>query len=400
MSWDEGQTIRARFDHSCELGRTLHGHWRLGESYGGFAQALERTSPTLVPGLVRRFQRQMRGLAGAHWLCRGWCAFAADGTRIETPHTAANEAQLGCAGKQKSAPQVYLTSLWHLGLGLPWDFRTGRGVDSERRQLEDMLAGLPERSLIVADAGFCGYETCCRILQAGCSFLLRVGSNITLLTDLGFAFEERDGLVSLWPLKFRDRPPLLLRLIVLCRGQQTIHLLTNVLDFHELSDADASGFYALRWPTAEVGYRSYKQTLDRRTLLSRTPATCLVEAQWTLLGLWLLGLLCVSRQSSPNTQQRHDEPRRWSPAKARDAVRRAVRFSTQRPGRGRSRRVSLGAALRQARHDAYVRRRSKTARNYPRKKKEKPPGPPKIKPATARQTRQAARLREKLTAAA
>jgi hypothetical protein len=36
MSWDEGQTLAARFEHACGTGRELHAHWKLGESYGGF----------------------------------------------------------------------------------------------------------------------------------------------------------------------------------------------------------------------------------------------------------------------------------------------------------------------------------------------------------------------------
>lgn len=277
------------------LGHDLHRHWKLGDSYSGFTAALGKWSPEVVPGIVRRFQQQMRAMAGPRWRVRGWCAFAGDGTRIETPHTAANETGLGCAGREKSAPQVFLTSLWHMGLGLPWDFRTGPGTDSERRHLEDMLDDLPARSLIVADAGFCGYELCQRILDAGHSFLLRVGGNVTLLTDLGYHFEQKDGLVYLWPDKFRDLPPLVLRLIVLKRGQQTIYLLTNELDPKQLSDEDAAVLYEMRWGV-EVGYRSYKQTLSRRTMKSRTPETCLLESQWTMLGLWLLGLLCVTEQ--------------------------------------------------------------------------------------------------------
>jgi hypothetical protein len=35
--------------------------------------------------------------------------------------------------------------------------------------------------------------------------------------------------------------------------------------------------------------------MQRRKLLSRTAATCLAEVQWTLLGLWLLGLMTVLR---------------------------------------------------------------------------------------------------------
>jgi hypothetical protein len=395
MAWGEGQTLGARFDEAAELGRLWHPHWKLGASYGGFTAALGRWLNELVPAVVRRFQRIMRALAGSHWTRCGWCALAADGSRIETPHTTANEAGLGCAGRDKTAPQVFLTTLWHMGLGLPWDFRLGPGTASERRLLEDMLRGLPPEALLVADAGFVGYELGGRILQAGASFLLRVGSNVQLLTELGFYLEERDGLVYLWPEKFRDQPPLVLRLVELKRGEQTIYLLTSVLDPAELSAQDASLLYEMRWGV-EVFYRSYKQTLDRRTVKSRTPATALAEVAATMLGLWLLGLLAVSRLVA-----RRIDPLQWSVAKARDAVRRAMRAPRTARPLGRSRPSgSLDRALARAQRDQYVRRGPKAARNYPRKKRQRPPGPPKIKTATPHQIRLANRLKQKLTLAA
>jgi hypothetical protein len=373
--------MQARFEHACRAGHDLHPHWKLGDSYGGFTAALGQESDKLRPAIVRRFQRQMQDMAGDSWTVRGWTAFAADGTRLEAPHTQANEAGLGCAGKEKTAPQVFLTTLRHLGLGLPWDFRNGPGTDSERHHLRDMLPGLPPQSLLVADAGFVGYALCREILAQGHDFLFRVGGNITLLTGLGWHFEEREGLVDLWPLEFRDQPPLTLRLIRLPQGGQTVCLLTSVLDEQQLSDADAAALYALRWGI-EVGYRSYKQTLDRRTLKSRTPATCLLESAWIMIGLWLLGLMSVRRQLEVGRPARG-----WSTARVRDAVRRALRSVGQRP-------TGLDRALRDAVHDSYHRQRSKTARNYPRKKKEKPPSPPKIKPANAKEVQLAARLRE------
>lgn len=373
--------MQARFEHATQVGCELHAHWRLGESYGGFIAALTKQSEILVSALKQRFQRQMRRLAGPRWLCRGWFVLAGDGTRIETPHTLANETGLGCAGREKSAPQVFLTSLWHMGLRLPWDFRTGPGTDSERRHLAEMLCGLPPDTLIAADAGFCGYQLCRAMLEQRIHFLLRVGGNVTLLTELGYAIEQRGNTVYLWPEKHRNQPPLVLRLIKLSRGKQTVYLVTSVLDAEELSDEDAAHFYELRWGI-EVGYRSYKQTLNRRRMLSRTPTNCLIESQWTMLGLWSLGLLCV-------TQQRAAEPRIWSPAKARDVVRRVLR----RTGR-RCRSGDVDRELHRAVYDQYVRHHPKTARNYPRKKQEKPPGPPQIKTATSHQIRLALKLRE------
>ena len=383
MAWDEGQTLDARWEHAREVAGGLHTHWALGTSYSGFAAALVRESPRIVAGIKAKFRQAMLAMGSRHQTRCRWRAFAVDGSRVEAPLTQANEDGLGRAGREKSGPQVFLTTLWHMGLGLPWDFRVGPGTDSERRHLEQMLDDLPRDSLVVADAGFVGYELCQRVLNAGQSFLLRVGGNIRLLTDLGWEHEERDGLIYLWPLLHRDSPPLVLRLIVLQRDQQKVYLLTNVFDPKQLSDEEAGVLYEMRWGI-EVFYRSYKQTLSRRRLLSRTPATCLAECSWTMLGLWLLGLLTVTRIVAKKL-----DPLSWSVALARNAVRRAMRTSV-RGGDCRRLFRDLAAAVK----DEYKRRGPKAARDYPRKKREKPPGPPKIQSASPKEVQTAKQLRE------
>lgn len=382
MAWGEGQNLGVRWEQACQLGSALHPHWTLGQSYSGFVAALVRSSKIVVTALKRRFQRLMQEQAGKHWTVRGWQVFAVDGTRIEAPHTAQNETGLGCAGKTKSAPQVFLTSLWHVGLGLPWDFRVGPGTTSERTHAHELADALPARSLLVADAGFASYAFCRQLLRSQQNFLLRVGGNITLLTELGYGYEERAGIVYLWPKNHRGSEPLVLRLIVLQRGRQTVYLLTNILDSQQLSDEDAAEIYALRWGE-EVYHRSFKQTLQRRVLLSRTPEACLAEAQWIVLGLWLLGLLHIL----PGIP-RQRSPRKWSVARSRDVVRRAMRNAPP-AGRSGPRRLGLQQALAGAVIDDYVRHGSKEARNYPRKKQEKPPGPPKIKSAQAKEIQRA-----------
>jgi hypothetical protein len=382
MGWDEGQTLTARWQHAQETAQTLHAHWGCGRTYGSFSAALVNTTPLLVPALAARLRTKLPTLAGAHARRCRWVALAADGSRIEAPHTAANEQGLGCAGRDKTAPQVYLTTLWHMGVGLPWDFRVGPGTASERAHLLEMLDDTPPGCLLVADAGFVGYDVCRQIAQRQRFFLLRVGSNVTLLTGLGYDVQERDGRVYLWPQKQRSQPPLVLRLIRLTRGTKTIYLLTNVLDPADLTDEEAGLLYEMRWGV-EVFYRSYKQTLDRRVLLSRTPDTCLAEAQWTFLSLWLLGLLTVARLIAGGV-----DPLAFSVAKARDALRGAVRHIV----RGRPHARQLQRQWLHAVRDTHLRQGGKTARNYPRKKREKPPGPPKIKPATTRQIQTCQRL--------
>jgi hypothetical protein len=247
MAWDEGQTLTARFEHACQAAHDLHRHWTVGTSYSGFTAAMLRWSPTLTAALKRRFQREMLRIAGPYWRRGRWTALAADGTRIEAPHTVANETDLGCAGKDKTAPQVFLTVLWHMGLGLPWDYRLGPGTASERTHLKRMVPELPAEALVVADAGFVGYGLCLRLLRHGAHFLLRVGGNITLLTGLGYYHEERDGLVYLWPQRHRRCRPLVLRLIVLRHGKQDVSLLTDVLDPAQLTDAEAATLFGMRW---------------------------------------------------------------------------------------------------------------------------------------------------------
>jgi len=187
--------------------------------------------------------------------------------------------------------------------------------------------------------------------------------------------------VYLWPQKHRRCRPLVLRLIVLREGRQEVFLLTDVLDPARLTDEEAAMLYAMRWGE-EVFYRSYKQTMGRRKLLSRRAGTCLAEAQWTLLGLWLLGLMTVSQLIGAGA-----DPLAMSVARARDAVRRTLR--RHRPRRGAR---SLKGMLRAAVKDTYDRQTSKAARNYPRKKREKPPGPPKIQAATRAEVKRARKL--------
>jgi hypothetical protein len=268
---------------------------------------------------------------------------------------------------------------------VPWDFRIGPGTASERRHLEEMLADVPPRSLLVADAGFMGYEFYRRIAAARQSFLLWVGSNVRLLRELGYFEREGRDTVYLWPERNENEPPVVLRLIERDDGKKKMYLVTNVLDKKALTEKSAGVLYEMRWGV-EVFYRSLKQTLEKHRLLSRTPGAAKCELTWAVLGLWLLGLLAASAILA-----RGGDPLGWSAAKARDRVRRSMRraLSRRRPDR------SLARDLAWAVKDVYVRRGGKKARDWPHKKTEKPPGEPKIQSATAGQRRTAKRVKAK-----
>jgi IS4 transposase len=377
LGWDDAQTLTERFENARELLRRIFGDWQPAKAYNAYADALKRWLPQLFPLIRSRLQQRIIDRCQRFWKTGKWVVFAADGSRFECPRTLANEAGLKCAGKNKTAPQVFHTMLIHLETATLWDFRTGPGTDSERRHLQAMLEGLPEHSLVVTDAGFIGWELCQSFRALGRNFLLRVGSNVTLLAEQFEAeVQQVDRTVWLWPKREQDRgqPPLVLRLLVFGTGKEAVYLVTDVLDEAELPAALAEQLYRQRWGI-EVSYRSIKQVLDRGQWLSRIPARVLAEHTATIQAIWILQVLSIQEL----VKQPEQLPRRWSPARARNIIRRVLRRALDPTLRPRdSFRSELGRAV----QDCYRRRGPKKARDWPHKKREKPPGPPRIEELT------------------
>ena len=401
MSWDKAQTLKDRFESMRQaLVQMYPGRKRPGGTYEGFVAALAGASGRMLDQICLCLRQAVQEVAGDYWEYAGWVLFGADGSKVECPMTEANEDGFGCAGKKKATPQQFITTLYHLSTGLVWAWKRGPARSSERGHLLDMLCWLPKRAMLLADAGFTGYQLLKTLMQQGHGFIIRVGSNVRLLTKLGYAMREYEGIVYLWPQNkqgLKDKKgrwrgptqdPLVLRLIVLQGGRQPVYLLTNVLDKAMLPDQLAGKMYRLRWGI-ELHYRSLKQTLSRRKLLSDCPRHAEVELDWCVVGLWLLGLMSVSQIIESGQC-----PHCWSVASALRVVRRGMCW-----GNGRCRRGRLQAELRAAVKDKYQRHGSKKARHWPHKKTEKPPGAPKIRVANELEVQQAQELRRRKTAA-
>jgi len=392
MAYDSSATLQDRFTHARQaLVEMFPSRRRPGRTYQGFIKALKQLPLALVDRLGEHLRKRHKHVAGRHWQLLGWIPFACDGSRVEVPRTQANEAAFGCAGRKKTGPQLALTALYHMGTGLPWAWRTGPGTDAERGHLRSMLATLPLGALLVADAGFTGYDLLRTLSEQGLSFLIRVGANVTLLKDLGLEVTVDGDTVWLWPQNKRDEQPLKLRLIRLKRGSGSpgeMCLLTNVFDRERLSDETAAGFYQMRWGV-EVFFRSFKQTLQQRKMRSQAPEAAMLELHWALVALLLLGLMSVESLVAEG----HD-PLQLSVATALRVVRQSMR--TPRTWRCRG---DLRMLLAQALKDGYRRRSSKKARDWPHKKRESPPGVPKIRKATRNERSSAQRIYETKRAA-
>lgn len=385
MVWHPASSLREAFAAMREQIVAMYPtRRRPGAHLEGFLKAWRTRSARLLQSLVVTLRAHTQRSAAGYWRWRNWVVLGVDGSQVNCLRTRANERAFGCAGQQRTAPQQLLVTLFHVASQLPWAWRRTRGDGSERDLLLSMLPELPERTLLLADAGLVGYRLLTRLQDGGHAFIVRVGRNVTLLRRLGYHVRERDGLVYLWPNKHRRTPPLTLRLVLLQAGRRRVSLLTNVLDDRRLSEADVAGLYRQRW-SLEVMHRTLKQTLGKQKLRAQTPALAACELDWSMAGLWLIGLL---------THNAAQPPRLISPAAALRVIRTAMRRGRRTTGKH-----WLQRQLRAAVPDAYVRRRPKTARDWPHKKTEPPPGNPKIRTATSAEIRKAQALRGKNHAA-
>lgn len=388
MALDDSGTLCDRFDAALSvLDRVIPRRRRVGRCYQGFIKALMKYNDSLLPAIQGHLRKAVKMVARDHWTRFGWVIFAADGSKIDCVRSEANESFFGIAGRAKCAPQQLLTTLWHMGTGLPWAWVTGRADDAERNHLRQMIELLPALCLLVADAGFTGFDLLRQLHHANVFFLIRVGANVTLLRKLGYTVVERGNTVYLWPKNRRSDNPFVLRLICVqpAGGKKPIFLITNVLDHDKLPDETAAAIYQMRWGV-EVFFRSLKQTLQRRKMRSAAPRQAALELHWSIIGLLLLGLVSVKAITA-----RGKDPLCWSVALALRVVRRAM----QKPPAYRT----LVRDLADATKDNYTRSRSKKARNWAHKKNDPPPGEPKLRIADEKEVRQAQHLRSQQEAA-
>jgi hypothetical protein len=408
-AWSDERTVIDRFTTARKI--IINRYAEQPEpagSYQAFIKMLRKWTEPLRQALSTAFRQRMAQTLAAVWMVEGWLVFAVDGSRVDVPRTRKNEDRYSPKSKlsrkaqkrrraakrrrtrqtmlerRANVPRIWLTMMWHVGSGLPWDWRTGPSDSSERGHFQEMLDSTPAGSLLTADAGFVGYDFWKAVLDADRHLLVRVGSNVKLLKKLGYA-RERDGLVYLWPdraAKKRLRPLVLRMVVVTNADRQPVYLVTSVMSKEKLSDAQMPTVYRKRWGI-EVYYRHCKQTFDRRKLRSQNPDNAMVELHWSLLGMWAMGLHAHSRLVGQGVS-----PERISFAGVWRAYRRPMREYKSPPDPGERMRQLIDRAL----IDPYQ-RTNKTSRDYPRKKQEQSAGPPILRNATRAQVQLAIQVK-------
>jgi hypothetical protein len=377
MTWSCGESQAERFEVAkafCVISRSKQR--RPGKTVEGWQKALARLPMPVLRAIAAGVRRRVAALLDLQ--VDGFIPLGCDGSRLTCARVKELEQRLGDANAVNSAPTIWLTALVHLRNGVPWCWRWGRGSANERQHLRTMLPLLPAAALVVADAGYIGFELTKTLLEHQVSFLIRQCSIINVYTKDETPLETfRDGIVLYWPKEAQRRREAPLRLRLMCvrkrkkealSKSQDVWLMTNVVDAKRLSLEKAGQIYRWRWENEGL-FRTFKRTLRKMTFESRTVKLLHREAEGTMLALQLLlaqGALAMPRHAEKPTPQA-------SPRKVLVEIRTEIQAWLPR-----GRRVSFGRRLARAYREQRERLTPKERRVWPKREPHKPPKPPQI----------------------
>jgi hypothetical protein len=345
---------------------------RPGKGFAGFEKALAKLPMPVLRSLAAGIRQRMEAVFAACWKVGGFIPFGCDGSRQNAPRSEELEKRLGTGGKEGSGPTVWITTIVHLTLGIPYCWRWGKGgKSSERDHLIHMLRWLPAMAMIVADAGYVGYNVVATLAKAkNLFFLIRMSSHATFYTENDLPLEDfREGIVHYWPktVEKEGKPPIRGRLLRIHseRHKVDVWLFTNVEDPKQLSLETAGIFYRWRWEN-EGFFRTYKRTLNKVKLMSRTLRLVHREAEASMIATQLL--LCQGALAMP-APKKDSLPVMCSPRGVLLEIRSEI------SGRPRSK-EPFTARLARAQREQRQRTTPKQKRDWPRRKEHKAPGPP------------------------
>jgi Transposase DDE domain len=407
MTWCTGDSLPERFETARAFYVALHQRRRRpGKTFAGFEKALAALPMPALRAVASAVRGRLVGVFAACFTVDGFIPLGCDGSRLACPHSEELERRLNLGKKKKGkrrqkktvtarpqvsaeqpregtaatktraagTPQLWVTAVLHLGLGVLWSWRLGTGNASEREHLRLLLDSLPRGALLVADAGYVGYHLMACLQAAGFAYLLRLSSCAPLYVPDKSMVKNREGLVYYWPqeMQKQDLPPLPVRLWRLRGERGDIWLITNVLDEQRLPRRTAAKFYRWRWRNEGL-FRTYKRTLGKVKLRSRTVVQVHREAEGSLLATQLL--LAQGALTQPATASGKIVPA--SPRKILLEIRTEIRNITGMY-LGPRQAQTYAERLAQAHWRERQQRSRKIRRRWPGRQDHKPPGPPTI----------------------
>jgi hypothetical protein len=406
-AWQDTRNVTDAFAITLEICEDLKIP-SAAKNYTPFMNALEQNRELFGLQLGQRFQALAEDVAGRFWRDGEWALFGFDGSRVTVPRTISNETEF-CApnyghGKtakyrkkktkgmrrrqnkmnkpQPQTPQVWITMIWHMNLRLPWTWRLGPSNSSERGHVMEILEHeeFPEKSLFCGDAGFVGYDFWSSIMATGADFLVRVGANVSLLSERADIKQLGDGMVLCWPKGKMNSgaEPLRLRLVKIKIGKTTMWMLTSVLDRKKLPKKKIIKYYKMRWGL-ELEYRGLKQTIDKHTLRCRNSDRVYVELDWSSRAMAFAELIAL-REQIPHAKESRAQSKPTYNTKERSLANtmRALRSCMRNLNKDRATK-DLPSQLSRARVQKYRNHTDKRARFLRKNPDKKPLGEPTVR---------------------
>jgi hypothetical protein len=380
MSWVSGDSQPERFETArafCVV--LLPKRRRPGHSIQGFSKALARVPCAVLRALAAAIRPVLLQVLGSRLTTDGFIVLGGDGSRLRCPRTPELEARLGKRSAADTAPQVWITAVVHVATGLLWSWRIGKGDASERHHLRDLIPTIPKTALVVADAGYQSFLLTKALVDAGLDMLVRASSQTTLYTAESTPLADwREGIVYWWTheAQHEQLPPQKLRLLRVTGRKHDVWLLTTVLDARRLSHEVAARCYKMRWEN-EGFFRTYKRTLGKVKLQSRTVALVHREVEASMLAVQLL-----LAQGTYALAVLHKTKVVCSARQALQEIRAEIAAHL-----GPRQKATYLRRLAEATRERRPRTSSKVSRPWTSRKDHKPPKPPKILKMSSKQKR-------------
>lgn len=246
---------------------------------GAATRARQRLCAEPVEELFKISSQAWCGQDQAKYLFRGLTLMALDGTTLRTPDSAANRAHFGgqayAKGTVSSYPQVRGVTLTHLPTHLIAAARFGPYSTAEVTHAMELVDGIADHSLIVADKAFLAAELLLRLTTQGknrnylvpakknTKWTVIEGDSDDMIVEMKVSQQARKNAPEL-PRTWRARAIAFAN----AKGEKQ-YLLTSLIDRAEYPASEIIACYARRW-NIETSYRELKQCMMGMALTLRS----------------------------------------------------------------------------------------------------------------------------------
>lgn len=284
------------------------GAWHVPTS-GALTQARARLGADALKALFERVASptSAQGSAGSWW--RGLRLVAIDGTVLDVPDTAPNEAHFGKPGSGRGEgkgafPQARVVALAECGTHAIIGAEIGACSIGETTLARGLFKLLDEGMLLLVDRGFGGYDLWQRAAATGAQLCWRTKSNAVL--PVTGALADGSYLSVLRPPRGNPGQPITVRVIEYTLshpsrppGEPPIRLITTIIDPVQAPAIELAALYGERWEE-ESAFDELKthQRGAGRVLRSKSPEMVIQEIYAHLLVYYAIRSL-INRAAEP-----------------------------------------------------------------------------------------------------